>query len=171
MCLILYSINSYFSYKINEKYYKNIHYVWCSPFFDSESLDSLHNSNPHSSNPRDIFNAYIKDVYSNDKHYKRTKIEENIIGIRNGAEDKLKNFVINEEQYEQIIGAIKIVQEEKDYNKFRPLIYIIPYDKVQKQITTSKISETADIFSSEIKITNLHKNLFDIIDINKEVIL
>ncbi len=43
--LILYSTNTWLAYKIAERFYGDMHYVWCAPFFDSESL------------PRNFFNV------------------------------------------------------------------------------------------------------------------
>ncbi len=32
--LVLYSANTLLAYKINETFYKGLHYVWCNPVFD-----------------------------------------------------------------------------------------------------------------------------------------
>jgi hypothetical protein len=35
--LILYSVNSWLAYIINERYYGGEHFVWCAPVFDVEA--------------------------------------------------------------------------------------------------------------------------------------
>ncbi len=34
--LILYSTNTWIAYKIAQKYYKDEHYIWCTPIFDAK---------------------------------------------------------------------------------------------------------------------------------------
>jgi len=58
--LLLYSVNCYLKFHIQEKYWGNEHYVWVSDSFDSRSAPT--------SNPKKIFNALKSAVEEEDEH-------------------------------------------------------------------------------------------------------
>jgi hypothetical protein len=150
--LLLYSINSWLSYKIAEAYFQDVHYVWCSPFFNATRI------NPPSSNPIDIYNNLRSDVDGKDRH--SSKIEQIRAGIIKGANIKKNHGIITEEQEQEIIEIVNAAEIED----FRPLIYIIPTEKVEKIVKQVSVKYKADKFSQEYIIEELHKNMFDIID-------
>jgi hypothetical protein len=80
---IYYSCSTWLSYQICQHYYGQRHYVWCSPFFDADSVFSPPNAIPPSSNPRAIYWRLKQDVDSGDLH--SAKIADVRDGIRNGA--------------------------------------------------------------------------------------
>lgn len=150
--LYFYSINSFLAFKINETYYRDFHYVWAAPYFDTAG-------NPISSNPCDIFQNVHKSVNSKDNH--SDYIERNKTGILNGAEHKLKKGIITTNQRDEIAGIVKCA----DKIDFKPLLYIISASKVSKILIEPSPSEKAYPFSKEYKIIDLPRKYFDIIEI------
>lgn len=152
--LFLYSINAWLAYKISETYFGNIHYVWCSPFFNAKFI------NPPSSNPLEIYNNLKRDVEGKDHH--SSKIEQIRAGIIKGASAKRNNGIITKEQEQEIIDIVNAAE----IGDFRPLIYVIPVSKVESIVKPVSVKFRADKFSQEYIIEELHKNLFDVIDLD-----
>lgn len=149
--LFYYSVNSFLSFKINEKYYKDLHYVWVSPSFNGTG-------NPASSNPCEIYHSIYKSIGTKDNHC--DYIERNRTGILNGAEEKLKSGIITPTQRDQIAGIISSAEKID----FRPLLYVIHASKVSKMIIDPTPSEKANPFSNEYKILALPRKFFDILE-------
>jgi len=169
--IILYSVQTFLAYYINKTFYSDIHYVWCTPYFDSNALARTEPKLPVTSNPRSIYNSLINDAYIKDDHYRRVNIERNIVGITEGAAAKLQERIISEDTYKQIKGLLKCVNENKNYNYFHPVIYVIPYYKVKKRVERVEYCMAALPLSPEYKIVNLHTKDFDLIDFDKEALI
>ncbi len=152
---ILYSINTWLSFKIGENFYSNIHYVWCTPHFNAKGI------NPPSSDPYEICHGLIKDIDGHDKH--SAKILLNKSGILAGADKQLANGVISNSERLDIIEIVKLAEVEL----FRPLIFVIPFDGVINIAKKADIRLTAGLFSKEYIIDKLPREKFDIIDIYK----
>ena len=152
---ILYSINTWLSFKIAEHFYSNNHYVWCSPIFNAKGI------NPPSSDPFEICHGLLKDVEGRDKH--SAKISLNKSGILAGADIQLKNKIITDSQRLDIIDTVSIAEVED----FRPLIFVIPLDSVRGIAKTANVKLTAGLFSKEFIIDKLPRDKFDVIDILK----
>ena len=152
-CNILYSVNTFLAYKINEQFYKGTHYVWCAPKFNCEE-------NPPSSNPKEIMRNLMNEVQKGDLH--SYKIEQNRMGLLNGVEVKGRQNIINDHQKKMLIEIIT----KADIRYFRPILYIIPYNKIKKKIISVDCLDKADWFSEEYKIENLLSKEFDVIELN-----
>lgn len=151
----LYSVNSWLSYKIAEHFYANHHFVWCSPVFNAKGI------NPPSSDPYEICNGLIKDIEGRDKH--SAKISYNKTGILKGADIQHGKGVITSAQRLDIIEMVNIAELED----FRPLVFVIPYDKVQAMTQPASVKLTAGLFSKEFIIEKLPRDKFDVLDIFK----
>jgi hypothetical protein len=150
---ILYSVNTWLAYKIGEHYYKDTHYVWCAPSFNTKG------ENPPSSDPATIYKTLANDVVGMDKH--SAKIAQNRTGLIKSAEIKLKDGIITPEQHKEIIE----IANNAELHDFRPLIYAIPHNLVEKEVKTASIQLKANYFSKEYIIESLKKEQFDVIDI------
>ena len=150
--LFLYSVNSYLSYYINEKYYEGNHYVWCASSFNG-------NINPPSSNPKDIYAAYKEDIRRNDKH--SAQIKQNKLGILKGADAMFESGKITQDEKDDII----FLTNEADITDFTPVIYIIDKNIIDKKIKKPSLTEKAGKFSDEYQIYDLHTDEFDVIHI------
>ncbi len=62
MPLVLYSVNTYLAFMINERYYEGKHYVWCSEVFDARDRDrlGLYGNIPPTSNPYESIITYMR---------------------------------------------------------------------------------------------------------------
>jgi len=162
--LVLYSTNAYIAYMINERYYKGLHYVWCSEVFDARAQYAYgpHASIPPSSSPGEIYKTMREDVKRGDLHSANVnRLRKNIL---DGAFEKLKAGKISKVQHREI-GKIF---EDALLADFRPLLYIIPYRSVVKLVEEVPIEERAHPLSLELRIPVLARKLFDVIEVNYE---
>ena len=150
----LYSVNTFLAYKINEQYYKGTHYVWCAPRFDC-------NENPPSSNPKEIVKSLKRDIELRDGH--SAKIEQNRLGLLQGVKVKYQQGIIDDCQQD----ALNYIISKAEISYFKPLIYIISYEKVKDKLIYVNPHDKASLFSEEYKIENLLSEEFDVIDINE----
>jgi hypothetical protein len=105
--LVLYSTVTWLAFSIGENYYGGVHYVWCSPYFDVNSVPTSVRL-PPTSNPKEIYESLNKEVQAGDAH--SAKIAANRVGILKGAAAKRKAGVISDRQY-QAISAIVAGQQ------------------------------------------------------------
>ena len=156
--LIYYSVNTKLACEINEKYYNNIHYVWCSPFF-------YETNQPASSNPKEIYKELRRDIDSQDEH--SAKIRQNVSGIRRGAKFKYDNMLIDNAQYEEIKAMVNRSWQRKVFSDFTPYIYVIPSSShIETIVKAVSIQNKASIRSTEYQIKELSRDLFDIISVD-----
>jgi hypothetical protein len=149
---------------INQRYYKDLHYVWCSEVFDARAQYAYgpHASIPPSASPYEIYKTMRDDVRRGDLHSLNLKrLRET---IANGAMLKREAGEISTTQYDDI-GKILDGALLMD---FRPLLYIIPYQAVSALIKEVPIQERAHPLSLELKISALPRELFDVIEVNYE---
>jgi hypothetical protein len=156
--LILFSTNTWLAYIISERFYNGIHYVWCSPYFNSKVLPDYDCTNPPTSNPIEIYKILQEESLRGDRH--SPKIKENKVGIIKGAIYNQKMGVITEEQKKDIIAIVEIA-ETKD---FRPLLYLIPFSIVSSIVKAVPVKDRAHPLSMEFVIESLPRNLFEIIE-------
>jgi hypothetical protein len=156
--LILYSTNTWLAYNVAERYFGQRHYVWCTPFFDSIGYSNMDYTIAPTSCPKEIYLGLHKEVSGGDRH--STKIEENKLGIMKGAALKKDAGIISEEQ-EAEIASIIATAERRD---FRPLLYIIPYQKVSRIKRDVPVNDKAHPLSVEYVIESLPRNHFDVIE-------
>src|SRR5688572_10791729 len=146
---VLYSVNCYLKFYIQEKYWGNQHYVWVSDSFDSRSAPT--------SNPKDIYNALKFAVEEEDEHdYKIAEQKSLIIAraIEWEAADKITKFDKDEIIFSAENGAFK---------QWRPLIYVIPREPVASKIETVPRKSRAGL-APEYRIANLNRSEFDVIE-------
>jgi len=164
MPLVLYSTNAYIAYMINERYYKGLHYVWCSEVFDARAQYAYgpHASIPPSSSPGEIYKAMREDVRRGDRHSENLKrLRKSIL---EGAKAKLGTGEITQLQYDEIRRILKRAL----LTDFRPILYIMPYQGVAKLVEEVPIEERAHPLSLELRISVLPRTLFDVIEVSYE---
>lgn len=151
--VFLFSQTTKLAYSINEKYYNNEHYVWCSEF--------IHDPNqPPTSDPVARCNQLLKTIKTGDRH--APEINEHLAGILAGAAAKRKSNVISAEEHKLIRTSLNI--NILSYELFIPLIYIIDYSKVKDRCKHIEPWDKASDSSSEILITDLKPDEYTIID-------
>ena len=157
--IVMYSTNTWLAYRIAQEYYKGVHYVWCAPYFSSNSVSEYDRTNPPSSTPSTIYDRLYQEACSRDRH-SRYNIEANKAGLRKGAEEKAKAKLITDQQRLEILAIIAGAERIH----FKPLLYVIPYSSVTNLVKKADIEERADVLSQEFIIENLPRSAFDYID-------
>lgn len=159
--LILYSTNTWLAFNVAERYFRHEHYVWCTPFFDSEGHPNYAYTVAPTSCPKEIYLSLYKEVMSRDQH--SGKIKDNKVGILKGAAFKRAAGIISEEQEKEIAAVV----DKAQHQDFKPLLYVIPYDKVVSLIKDVPVEEKAHPLSSEFVIESLPRDYFDIIELER----
>jgi hypothetical protein len=152
---IYYSCSTWLAYNSCQHYYGQKHYAWCSPYFDTFSKLSLHNSMPPSSNPRDIYWSLKKDVDNGDMH--SAKVRGVRRGILKGAGIKRKAGIITSVEHTEILEIVagSVLAD------FRPLMFVIPVQPVAGSFKAVAIKHRANPLSEEYTIENLSREFFD----------
>ena len=79
----LYSIGTQLAYRIAKRYYKNIHYVWCTTKFNLLKQ-------PPTSNPAIILKRYLEQITTGDHHAKETQNNmAKILDVAKSKRDKI----------------------------------------------------------------------------------
>ena len=89
--LVLYSTNTWLAYAISERFYRGIHYVWCTPHAGPSSVPSHDATDRHSA-----------------------LIQQNRAGILRGAQSRRQQGVIGE-PHEGEIRAVVSLAETRDF--------------------------------------------------------
>lgn len=160
--LVLYSTNAWLAYQIARRYYGDIHHVCCSPFFDPRCISIYDSTNPPSSSPCEIFWDLFEASHRGDLN--NPKIKELKVRIVYGANEKLRNGVINKKEEAAILWMVDKAQSLD----FRPLIYVIPYGNISTvakavQLEEIPVEKKGHPLSSEYIIRALPRKLFDVI--------
>ncbi len=148
------------AFEINEEYYRQEHYVWCNPYYDSSSLPAGA-SLPPSSTPADIYYALYREVQGADRH--NEKIERNRTGLRNGAIAKEKAGVVDGQQKQKIIDLV----DNAPLKLFEPVLYVMPFALVTKITKTVPAKDRANPLHDEYVIENLPRHCFGIVKLPK----
>lgn len=159
--LLLYSVNTYLAWAINDRYYNGRHFVWCSEVFDPRARGALsaHASTPPSSNPRDIYLDLRRAAESGDLG--SPKIRETRNGIMNGANVNLSNGLIQATTFDEIVTVV----DAADIRDYRPLLYVIPYEPMKARVRPVPVARRAHPLSREFVIEDLLTNEFDVIEL------
>ncbi len=156
--LLLYSTNTLLAHHINQTYYDDVHYVWCSAFFGASNMPSPYRPNPPSSSPQGIYDTLIKDIANSDRH--SAQIKQNKAGLRRGANAKHKSGDITNEQRLEIFDKIRLAE----IVDFKPLLYVMPFNSVSSLLKTVPVKHRANPLCDEFIIERLVGSNFGIID-------
>jgi len=155
---ILYSAMTMVAYNVNRRFYGDLHYMWCTPYFGSD-YDSPHFTVPPSSSPLEVYNTFKKEIDGADLH--ETKIKLNRLGIRKGAQVMKARGKINDDQYAQIIEISKRTLPQQ----FKPLLCVISRLEAVPYYQKIDIKKKANPMSHEYIVADLPQSAFDVIRI------
>lgn len=93
--------------------------------------------------------------------YHSDKIKANKRGLKRGASFKLKDGVITEEQYADIMHII----DKAILSDFSPYIYLIRADLVENRIIKAPVKKTANPLGVEYQLHDLHTSEFEVLDV------
>ncbi|HEX8450644.1 MAG TPA: hypothetical protein VF647_01040 [Longimicrobium sp.] len=157
--LILYSASTWLAYSIAERFY-GVHYAWCTAFYDGITAPR-HFNIPPSSSPAEIYRNLEEETRRGDLHSRA--IERNAAGIMTGAEAKRESGAITAAQYHQIEAVV----EEAKIPDFRPVLYVIPFDRLEGRVPEVPVSERAHPLSLEYRIEDLRRGCFDLLELRR----
>lgn len=147
---ILYSVGTHLAYKVAKRYYKNIHYVWCTTEFNSSKQLPT-------SNPATICKRYFEQIKTGDRH--AIEIPNNMTGILRGANAKHNSGIITQKEYDEIRSIVSAAE----YESFFPILYIIDSKKVKNKCIEISATDKASDNAVEYKIEDLAENEFQVI--------
>lgn len=158
--LFLYSTNVYLKLLIQEKYRKDLHYVWCSDCFDSAKLPgySMGSFLPASSNPADIYRDIKLNFQRTDNH--NAKIQEQKASFKSLAVKWQQAGEITKLEEQEIV----YLTDTAPANAWRPLIYVISRSLVEPRLQVVPISQRASM-AEEFIIPDLARFEFDLVEI------
>lgn len=164
MARILYSTNSLLAYRVNVRYYGDVHYVWASPYpGNAGSSRPLADANPETSTPLHRYQSLRREVASGDRHGPYIQMQQR--GVQKGAVEKHTKGEITESQRDEII-AIVAASYPADY---RPLLFVIPFtDEVKALAEEVPVAERAHPLAEEYLIRRLPGHCFDILTLDED---
>lgn len=157
---ILYSTNTVLAYRINRKYYGDVHYVWCAPEFGSAPLGGGAPGNPPTSRPLHRYRQLQAESQAGDLH--SSLIGEQKAGLRKGADEKLKGGVITPPECDEIIQVI----DSAPLSDFKPVIYAMAFAAVKHLAKRVPVAQRAHPLSEEYIIETLAGDIFDILNLD-----
>lgn len=158
--LLLYSASTWAAFSIAERFYGGVHYVWCSAYYDATTA-ARHLSIPPSSSPAEIYRMLEEDTRRGDRH--SDAIEQNRRGLRTGAVVKRDAGAISALQFSEI----KFIIENAHTREFRPVLYVIPFDRVKELAIEVPAAECANPFSVEYRIEQLRNDCFHVLELRR----
>jgi hypothetical protein len=157
---LLYSTNPFLKLLIQEKYRKDVHYVWCSEAFDSTKhgqYSSLSLVAP-SSDPCAIFKTLRDELARGERH--GTKIPQVQASLKALAVQWRDAGDISEDDAEEII----YMTDNATAREWRPLVYVIPRAPVAARLQPVAIAKRASL-GPEYVICDLARHEFDVIEL------
>lgn len=155
--LLLYSANTWLAYAIAEWYYGGVHVAWCSPVYNGSTAEP-HVNIPPSSSPAEIYRALFREVDRGERH--SDAIANNRKGIKKGADAKLEARVISSDEHASIMRTL----ENAKVRDFRPVLYVIPSDRVRGTVVDVPVHQRAHPLSREYRVENLGRDCFDMLE-------
>ncbi|HYH81570.1 MAG TPA: hypothetical protein VEX86_17325 [Longimicrobium sp.] len=155
--MLLYSTNAHIGYAIAERFYGGVHYAWCSPVFDGTTA-AAHINIPPTSSPAGIYRNLWEETSRGELH--SNSIPRVRDGIRRGAKAKRAAGIIGAAQYEEITEIL----QDAAVREFRPVLYIIPYERVAELVADVPVRMRAHPLSVEFKVEALPRECFDMIE-------
>jgi hypothetical protein len=157
---LLYSTNTLLKYLICQKFRGDIHWVWCSEYFDSKRLGAYATGAmvAPSANPADIYQELRRDIAGRDSH--SAKITSQKASLQVLAVQWHLSGELSDSQRDEIVYMVTTASIEL----WRPLIYVIPRAAVESRFQLVPIEKRAG-FGNEYIIPDLTGTEFDILEL------
>ncbi|MGV7241535.1 hypothetical protein [Caballeronia sp. M23-90] len=157
---LLYSTNPFLKLLIQEKYRKNVHYVWCSEAFDSTKHGTYTSIAlvPPSSDPCAIYKQLRDEAGRGERHSSKIpQMKASLQGLAIAWRDANE---ITAEEAEEII----YMAETAGAIEWRPLVYVIPRAAVQARLMNVPMAKRASL-GPEYILSDLSRDEFDVIEL------
>jgi hypothetical protein len=157
---ILYSVNPYLKFHIQQKYRGNSHFVWCAEVFDSSKASHYQTTarTPASSDPCSILADLKKAVETSDTHC--SKIREQRLSLKKLAKQWESGGEISKSDRTDIVFRV----EKSPLEEWRPLLYLVLRDKVASRMKAVPAAKCAGL-GNEWTIADLMPGEFDVIEL------
>lgn len=157
--VLLYSTNVFLKLLIQQIYRNDVHYVWCSEYFDSKKLSAYTSGVlvAASSNPADIYRDLQHAVQTHDNH--NAKIISQKASFISLATTWESDGEISTTQKDDIIYMVTTAT----FDLWRPLLYVIPRAPVEPQLQLVPVHKRAGL-GNEYIIPSLNRSEFDVIE-------
>jgi hypothetical protein len=156
--LLLYSTNTWLAYAIAERYYDGVHFAWCSPVYDGTRADA-HVNIPPSSSPADLYRV-LRDEMERGEGHSTVRIKKRE-GLIRGAEAKLRDGLITAAVFDEILRTV----EKSPVTDFRPVLYVMPYERVRDTVVEASVEERAHPLSIEYRVDPLPRDSFHVLEL------
>jgi hypothetical protein len=156
--LLLYSTNTWLAYAVAERFYGGIQLAWCSPVYDGLRA-AAHVNIPPTASPAEIYRILLEESRRGEQH--STMIRRNREGIKRGAKAKRAFGIITEAVEKEIHQMLK----RSGIGDSRPVLFIIPFEKVRRIAVEVPVQKRAHPFSIEYRIEALPRDCFDMIEL------
>ena len=159
---LLFSTNPFLKHFLQKSYRSDTHYVWCSDVFDSQSLAQYEPGRlvPPSSNPADIYRRLLDDCARGDDH------SALIAGWRATFTALALDWHAGGDITAELRDEIVLLAKSKDFRLWRPLLYVIPRDRVANRLKRVPIERRAGL-GEEYIIEDLKGSEFDILELSR----
>lgn len=156
---LLYSTNAFMKLLIQQRYRRDVHYVWCSEQYDSRMLSAYSAASllPPSSNPADIYRQLKIDTDHGDAN--SLKIREQKLLFATLAVRWEKSGEITTADKDDMIYLIN----NSPFSLWRPLVYVIPIAAIGTRLRRVPAEQWGG-GSPEHVIEDLRRSEFDIIE-------
>lgn len=156
--LLLWSAGSLVRYKVNQRYFGH-HFVWCSPAFEAAALsrNSIGSQIAASSDPATLYRRLHADVTSRDRH--SNEIIRQKQSIKAAALRHMANNHISAERAAEVATFVDVA----DSSDWRPVIYVIPFDRVASRVQVVPINDCASL-EPEFIVPDLVDGEFEVIE-------
>ncbi len=157
---LLYATYTDMKFRIQRDYRGDVHYVWCSEHFDSQTLgkyDPGAKMAP-SSDPAAIYRRLAEDVEVGDLH--SAKIVSQRTTLEKLAIDWAASGEISDDEKQEIIYLVNHAQ----ITEWRPLLFLIPRHLVKDRLELVPIDRRASP-EKEYIIRDLKRSEFEIIEL------
>ena len=156
--LVLYSTNTWLAYAIAERFYGGVHFAWCSPVYDGRKA-APHVNIPPTSSPAELYRLLVEEVERGERH--SALMKNNREGILRGAEAKRAASVITAADWDEIGNTVRLSHP----SDFRPVLYVIPYERVRGAAVPVPVPERAHPLSVEYRLEALPRESFDMLEL------
>jgi hypothetical protein len=116
---------------------------------------------PPSAIPGEIYDRLYRDVQGGDRH--SDWIDSNREALRRGARCKKSEGVITAKQKAEIISVVK----DAPIASFKPLLYVIPFQRVKRLLREVPADRRAHPMSLEYIIEKLPRSSFDVLELRR----
>ncbi|HEX8670753.1 MAG TPA: hypothetical protein VF710_02645 [Longimicrobium sp.] len=157
--ILLYSASTWLAYSIAERFY-GVHYAWCTAFYDGITAPR-HFNIPPTSSPAEIYLNLEEETRRGDLH--SDAIKRNADGILRGAKAKLRAGAITVVQHREIKKSVT----KAKIPDFRPVLYVIPFDRLEGEVPEVPVSLRAHPLSLEYRVEDLRSGLFDVLELRR----